>query len=46
MLINRKKNLGLFINYLFYNNRIYIDKRDICEYFNFYFINVGLSLVV
>ena len=44
MLINRKKNSSASINQLFYNNRIYTDKRDICEHFNSHFINVGPSL--
>ena len=44
MLINRKKNLSASINQLFYNNRIYTDKRDICEHLNSHFINVGPRL--
>ena len=44
MLINRKKNPSSSINNLFYNNRIYTDKRDICEHLNSHFINVGPSL--
>ena len=44
MLINRKKNSSTSINQLFYNNRIYTDKRDICEHLNSHFINVGPRL--
>ena len=44
MLINRKKNSSASINQLFYNNRIYTDKRDICEHLNSHFINVGPRL--
>ena len=43
MLINRKKNLSASINQLFYNNRIYTDKRDICEHLNSHFINVTVG---
>ena len=44
MLINRKKNSSTSTNQLFFNNRIYTDKRDICEHLNTHFINVGSSL--
>ena len=43
MLINRKKNSSASINQLFYKNRIYTDRRDICEHLNSHFINVGPS---
>ena len=44
MLINRKKKSKTSINQLFYNNRIYTDKTDICEHLNHHFINVGPRL--
>ena len=44
MLINRKKNSSASISQLFYNNRIYTDKRGICEHLNSHFIIVDPSL--
>ena len=44
MLINMKKNSSTSINQLFCNNRIYTDKRDICEHLNSHFIKVGPRL--
>ena len=44
MLIDRKKNSNTAINQLFCNNRIYTDKRDICEHLNSHFTNVSPRL--
>ena len=44
MLINRKKNSRNSTNQLFYNKRIYTDKRNICEHLNSHFINVSPTL--
>ena len=41
MLINMKKKSTIFTNKLFYKNRCYTAKQDICDKLNSHFINVG-----
>jgi hypothetical protein len=40
MLINMKKKSTIFTNKLFYKNRCYTAKQDICDKLNSHFINV------